>query len=36
MSSPSPIRAQDTDIRQSTSFSKCLKGMERTIALRPR
>ena len=31
-----PTGAQDTDIRQSTSFSKCLKGMERTIALRAR
>ncbi len=38
MSSPSPIqaRAQEPDIRQSTSFSKHLKGLERKIPLRAR
>jgi aldehyde dehydrogenase len=42
MSSPNPVRAsqpaqaREPDIRQSTSFSKHLKGLERTIALRSR
>ena len=42
MSSPNPVRAsqpaqaQEPDIRQSTSFSRHLKGLERTLALRSR
>jgi len=38
MSSPSPIqaRAPQPDIRQSTSFNKHLKGVERTLPLRSR
>src|SRR4051812_16719803 len=36
MSSPSPVRAQEPDIRQSTSLGKHLKGVERTIPLRSR
>src|SRR3569833_1624092 len=40
MSSPSPIQSRaggpDPDIRQSTSFSRHLKGLERTIPLRSR
>jgi aldehyde dehydrogenase len=36
MSSPSPIRAQQPEIRQSASFSKHLKGLERSIPLRSR
>ena len=40
MSSPIPVQSRaggsDPDIRQSTSFSKHLKGLERTIALRSR